>query len=235
MAGLGSINFGSLGGAVSDIFGGIGTLKGAKAFQVASQYSQKAAQYATENAGIAEASGRVKQLQAERQIYQVIGGQQADVAGAGFAKSGSALDLMRSSVEQGALTKALLENQTQIEVRGYRQEAEAKLAEAAQYQAQASAQKTSGIGGILGGIAKGIFSIFSDQRLKEDIRMISKRRDGIGVYSFRYRGSDARFIGLIAQDVARVRPEAVFPDPATGFLKVDYEAVDAVALLEGLV
>jgi hypothetical protein len=233
MAGLGSIDFGGIGGAVSDIFGGMGTLAGAKAYKVSAQYSRKAAQYATENAGIAESSGRVKQLQANRQIYQVIGGQQADVAGAGFAKSGSALDLLRSSVEQGALTKALLSNQTAIEVRGYKQEAEGKLAEAASYDAQASAQKKSGIGGILGGVAKGLFAIFSDARLKHHISLLYRRPDGLGVYTFCYMAGDRYYQGVIAQEVLALYPDAVSEDENTGYMKVDYSAIQEVCVPVG--
>jgi hypothetical protein len=40
-----------------------------------------------------------------------LGGQEADVAGAGFSEGGSALDLLRSSASQGALTHAVLGQQ----------------------------------------------------------------------------------------------------------------------------
>lgn len=139
MAGLSSGDFGGIGGAVSSIFGGIGTLKGAAAFTASAGFAQKAAQYATENATIAQSSTDIKELQANRQLYGVLGAQRAETAGAGFAEGGSALDLMRSSASQGSLTKALIEQQGQIEVRGYQEEAQGKLAEAAGYQAQAGA------------------------------------------------------------------------------------------------
>lgn len=227
MAGLGSIDFGGIGGAVSSVFGGIGTLQGAKAYTVASDYAKKASQYATENAGIAEASGRVQQLQANRQLLQVIGGQQADVASAGFAKSGSALDLLASSQSQGALTKALLGEQTAINVRGYQEEAQGKLAESAQYAAQASAAKTSGIGGIIGGVLKGVGAIFglSDERLKTDISVEGVRDDGVWLYKFRYLGDRQFYLGVIAQQVQAVHPNMVMEDPDTGYLMVNYSAL----------
>lgn len=233
MAGLDSIDFGGLGGAVSSIFGGIGTLKGAKAFQVSAQFAQKAAQYATENATIAESTGRIQKLQAQRQIEQAIGGEQADVAAAGFRNSGSALDLMRQSAEQGSLTKALIGNQTAINVRGYQEEAQGKLAEAASYQAQASAAKTSGIGGIIGGIAKGIFSIFSDARLKREITLIERREDGLGIYTFKYLIGDQVFRGVLAQEVYMLYPHAVVEDENTGYYKVDYAAINEVCAQVG--
>jgi hypothetical protein len=46
-------------------------------------------------------------MQAEREMYQSLGQTKADVAGAGFAESGSALDLLRQSASQGALQQAV--------------------------------------------------------------------------------------------------------------------------------
>jgi hypothetical protein len=132
--------FDNLGGAVSDLFGGLGDLAEASAYG-------KASQLAGENAQIAAASGRIQQVQAQRQIYQSIGGTRADVAGAGLAMSGSALDIIRSSQQQGALTRALIANQTSINVHGYEEEA-------ASYQAMSSAAKMAGAGGFLGSLLK---------------------------------------------------------------------------------
>lgn len=233
MAGLGSIDFGGIGGAVSSVFGGIGTLQGAKGFTAAAQFAQKAAQYAAENATIAEATGRIQKLQAQRQIEQQIGGQQADIAGAGFARSGSALDLMRDSAAQGALTKGLIANQAAINVRGYQEEAQGKLAEAQSYNAQAAAAKTSGIGSILGGIAKGALAIFSDERLKTDIALYGARDDGVNIYTFRYLGDQTTYLGVIAQQVQTVYPDAVTEDPRTGYLRVDQQKVGFVTMPVG--
>jgi len=219
MAGPASFDFGGIGGAVSDVFGGIGALKAAGGYKTASKL-------AAQNAVIEAASTRVRQLQAQRQIYQVIGGQQADVAAAGFAKSGSALDLLRSSAEQGSLTKALVEQQGAINVAGYK-------AQAAMYGAQASASKTSGIGGIISGVAKGIFSIFSDARLKRDIDLVCRRPDGLGVYTFKYLIGQQKYLGLIAQEVLEVYPEAVVIDEDTGYLKVRYDMLDCMVMPVG--
>lgn len=78
-------------------------------------------------------------------------------------------------------------------------------------------QKT--IGGILGAVG-GIASIFSDQRLKENIRYLGENKRGIGVYEFNYKGSDKIRRGYIAQDVARKRPDLVHMDKS-GYAKVD--------------
>jgi hypothetical protein len=85
----------------------------------------------------------------------------------------------------------------------------------------------SGIGGALGIAAKAvplIGSLFpSDRRIKEDIEKVGaldEDRGGFAVYRFRYKGDPRPQIGLMAQDVEKVRPSAVV---SVGGLKmVDY-------------
>lgn len=213
MTGLSTSTFGDLGGAVSDIFGAIGDKAEAGAYSEASTL-------AGQNAQIAAASGRIQQVQSDRQIYQSIGGSKADVAGAGLAASGSALDVIRSSTQQGALQKALIANQTSINVNGYQEEASA-------YQGMASAASAASTGGFLGGLLKigAAAMTFSDARLKTNIRLIELRPDGIGRYLFNYRGQPTVYQGVLAQEVVVVHPEAVMLDPNSGFMMVDYAAI----------
>ena len=51
-------------------------------------------------------------------------------------------------------------------------------------------------------------------------------KNGIPVYEFRYIWDDAdeRHIGVMAQDVVQILPDAVRTDPA-GFMMVDYDMV----------
>ena len=49
----------------------------------------------------------------------------------------------------------------------------------------------------------------SDLRVKKDITRISRLNNGIPVYLFRYKWSDSLSVGVMAQDVERVIPEAV--------------------------
>lgn len=83
-----------------------------------------AAELATANEQFTEQSTRVQQAQLDRQETQAIGGQEASVAGAGFASSGSALDLMRDSASQGALAKGVLAQQGVITEAGYNEQAQ---------------------------------------------------------------------------------------------------------------
>ena len=61
----------------------------------------------------------------------------------------------------------------------------------------------------------------SDRRFKTDIVQISILRAGIPLYRFRYRWSEAIYVGVMAQDVLPIVPEAVSTD-AAGFMRVDY-------------
>ena len=64
----------------------------------------------------------------------------------------------------------------------------------------------------------------SDRRLKTDIERIGEREDGLGVYVYRYLWSPVRFIGVMAQEVLKVKPEAVIYMP-NGFMAVNYGAL----------
>jgi hypothetical protein len=71
-------------------------------------------------------------------------------------------------------------------------------------------------------------SIFSDERLKEDMIPVGKGFDGANIYRFRYRGDPTTRIGFSAQEMARLHPEAVHTHPS-GFLTVDYGRATAAA------
>jgi hypothetical protein len=196
---LSSAGFDDIGGAVSSIFGAVGQLQSAKGYK-------KAADFALQNADIARQSADIKKLMAERQVYQTIGGQKSDVAGAGLAASGSALDILRSSEQQGALTKQLVSNQGAIDVLGYQ-------AEASSYSSMAAAAKSSAAGGFLGGALKlaGAAVAFSDDLMKTGIVRVDVRRDGLGIYEFSYKGDTTgqRFRGVLASEVEHLYPAAV--------------------------
>lgn len=88
-------------------------------------------------------------------------------------------------------------------------------------------KSTGGSPSTIGSIAStvgGLASIFSDRRLKTDIRKVGEMPDGLGVYRFRYRGQVARLLGVMADEVARLRPWALGPIRA-GFATVNYGAL----------
>jgi hypothetical protein len=61
----------------------------------------------------------------------------------------------------------------------------------------------------------------SDRRLKRDIVLLSHLDNGLGIYAYRYLWSDQRFVGVMAQEVALVEPDAVLHG-ADGYLRVNY-------------
>lgn len=69
----------------------------------------------------------------------------------------------------------------------------------------------------------GFGNIFSDRRLKRNITKIGTRPDGLGVYEFEYIWGGGRQIGLMAQEVQGVYPDAV--GEAGGYLTVNYSKV----------
>ena len=69
----------------------------------------------------------------------------------------------------------------------------------------------------------GFGNIFSDRRLKKNIKQISTRPDGLNVYEFDYVWGGGRQIGLMAQEVQTIYPGAV--SESGGYLMVDYSKV----------
>lgn len=70
----------------------------------------------------------------------------------------------------------------------------------------------------------GIASIFSDRRLKHTIRKIGEFADGLGIYIYSYLGRKERIRGVMADEVAKIRPWALGPRVA-GYATVNYGAL----------
>lgn len=81
-------------------------------------------------------------------------------------------------------------------------------------------ESQAAFGSTLGGLG-GLFSL-SDARAKTNMKKIGKTEDGLGLYSFKMKGSDETKIGLKAQDVKKKKPGAVAKRP-DGLLAVDYK------------
>jgi hypothetical protein len=74
-------------------------------------------------------------------------------------------------------------------------------------------------GSMIGGLG-GLFAL-SDERAKTDKDKIGETKDGMGIYSYRYKGTPQKQIGLMAQEVKKKKPQAVRKG-ADGLLRVDY-------------
>ncbi len=62
----------------------------------------------------------------------------------------------------------------------------------------------------------------SDIRLKHDIVYLGRLHDGLGFYRFSYNGSSKAYVGVMAQEVQQVEPQAVGRG-RDGYLRVNYE------------
>jgi Protein of unknown function (DUF3300) len=64
----------------------------------------------------------------------------------------------------------------------------------------------------------------SDVALKHDITLLGHLENGLGFYRFRYNGSKQIYVGVMAQEVQTIMPEAVVRDP-DGYLEVLYDTL----------
>jgi len=73
----------------------------------------------------------------------------------------------------------------------------------------------------LGGTAAQAAMMWSDRRMKTDIKRIGTADNGLPIYSYRYAWGGPVQIGFMADEVEKVRPDAV--QEFGGFKAVDYE------------
>ena len=77
-------------------------------------------------------------------------------------------------------------------------------------------------GGGFGGGGRGGGARRSDMRLKHDIVLLGRLDDGLGYYRFVYNGGHTAYVGVMAQQVQTVMPEAVTRGP-DGYMRVSYD------------
>jgi soluble lytic murein transglycosylase-like protein len=66
--------------------------------------------------------------------------------------------------------------------------------------------------------------VFSDRRLKHDIKKIGEADNGLPIYTFKYKGDEHHqtHVGFMADEVEKKNPDAVGLDPS-GYKTVDYD------------
>ena len=89
-----------------------------------------AQQISLQNAAIEQVSGQIQQYQTSRNVLKIAGQQQAGYAGAGFANSGTALDVARSTLQQGVLENQVTGLNASLAAGGYFSQAASSAAEA---------------------------------------------------------------------------------------------------------
>lgn len=138
---LGAGTFNAAGGAVSDLFGGFGQLAQgdlkAKGLRISAEGTRLKAQgdlaeagnydlaasLARENETFTKFSTAVKDAQLQREITLSLGSQRAGYGASGLAESGSALDVLASSAQQGAISRQVLTSQGLITEAGFEEQA----------------------------------------------------------------------------------------------------------------
>jgi hypothetical protein len=90
-----------------------------------------------------------------------------------------------------------------------------------------NAQQASGGGFMSGlmGLGKAAITSYSDERLKTDIKKIGSFDNGLNIYSYHYKDGydlpEGKQVGVMAQEVEKIIPEAVVEMP-NGFKGVNY-------------
>ena len=76
-------------------------------------------------------------------------------------------------------------------------------------------------------IATPIVGMFagSDRKIKENIKKLGESISGLGIYKFNYKGDSTKWIGTMADEVKKIKPEAV-TTMKNGYEGVRYDLID---------
>lgn len=158
---FGASTVSGIGGAVSDLFAASADKSKAQGDFIEAQDYGLASTLAQQNEQFTATSTAIKEAQQQRQVTQTLGSTSADVAGAGFAASGSALDLMRDSAAQGALTHAVLGQQGLITEAGYQEQAQSYTNMQQAATIAGNAENTAATGADIGAAIQGVSAVAS--------------------------------------------------------------------------
>jgi Chaperone of endosialidase len=158
---------------------------------------------------------------------------QAEYGSRGITGNAAARGLLRSgSTAKGIVNyENMLENQT---ADAYLQRllgvgqlglGAGELIAGAGREGRSSGKEKPGIGGFLGQVGAGFAA--SDERLKTNIVPVGKNRDGLTVYQYYYKDGSGPYTGVMAQEVAIKKPEALGPE-VNGYMTVDYNQINVL-------
>jgi hypothetical protein len=124
---FGASTFSDFGAGVSDLFAASADQSKAQGDLLEAQNYDLAAKFADQEAAFTKESTAISAMRSERQTYQSMSQTKANVAGGGFAASGSGPDILAQSASQGALQQALIQRQGLITEQGYQEQAQSYL------------------------------------------------------------------------------------------------------------
>lgn len=161
---LSNATFSDIGGAVSDLFSSEESAAGlrikAKGDLAEAQTYDLAAGLARQNEEFEKQSTAIRATQEERQATMALGQERAAIGASGFTQSGSALDILRSSAQQGALAHQLITQQGLINEAGYEEQAKSfDILSAAGKQAASDEQHLASETETFGEISAGVKAI----------------------------------------------------------------------------
>ena len=150
------------------------------------------------------------------------GGSRAKAAYRSGGSRGSALNMSsgRAAAAQAARGRASMASMGGPRVAGYGGGSRAAFAGGGGFRGGGGGFR--GGGGFGGGGFRGGGGRRSDIELKRDVQLLGYLSNGVGYYRFRYLGSSKPYVGVIAQEVQRLVPEAVTRGH-DGYLRVYYE------------
>lgn len=143
---FGSGTAAGVGGAVSDIFAGMGASSKAKGLKLEAQQYRRSAAFSLQQAELSRQSTAIKDASLLRQMFMVVGGTQAALGAAGFSGGGSATDIMAMNASQAAMERATAHASGLVQEEGYKVQAENYQSMAKAADAAAKAAKSSEIG-----------------------------------------------------------------------------------------
>src|ERR1700729_1674505 len=121
---IGGGTFTAIGGGISDLFAASADRSKAQGDLMEAANYDLAAKYAYQEEQFTKESTAIQGMQAERAMYSSMSQTKADIAGGGFAASGSGLDILAQSASQGALQQAVIARQGLITEQGYQEQAQ---------------------------------------------------------------------------------------------------------------
>lgn len=87
-----------------------------------------------------------------------------------------------------------------------------------------SKKEKPGLGKFIGAGAS--LAAASDRRLKKNIFKVGELPNGLGVYQYRYLDDTGPFMGVMADEVEKVAPEALGPELEGGYKTVNYSKIE---------
>ena len=118
---------GAFGAGLSDLFAASADRSKAAGDRFEAQNYELASRYALQEEAYTKESTAIQSMQAERQMYSSMSQTRADIAGGGFAASGSGLDILAQSASQGALQQAVIQRQGLITEQGFEEQSQSFL------------------------------------------------------------------------------------------------------------